>query len=354
MSSEEMTYRDRLFAAFERDTYDRVPCPGVTQTGTVDLMEASGAYWPDAHRDAEKMAKLAWAAYEHAGLEGIRVPFIIYTEALAVGVELHKWAKDNMPMVKKYPFSSIEEAAEKLEVPDPEKAESMRVVLDAIRILRPKCDAEKLPLTGHAVGAFLLAFGVVDFMKAMIAFKKDPESFKGVWEKTRELAITWSEAMIDAGVDIVFYNCAALGNFRPDDYEKYGFSVDRECIRKIKEKGAYVLVHVCSDIRPVLDQVVKLGADAISVSEVVKMSEIRERVGDDVTLMGNVNQVFTLIKRGPEEVMAEAKACIEAGTDILAPGCGFGPKTPLANMRAMVEAAKKYGHLARLASGGSA
>ena len=346
---EEMSHRERLFAAFERSSYDRAPCPGITQTGTVELMEASGAFFPEAHKDAEKMAKLAWAAFEHAGLEGIRVPFIIYTEALAVGTELFKWEKDNMPMVKKYPFSSVEEAAEKLEVPNPREAESMRVVLDAIELLKPKCDAEKLPLTGHAVGAFLLAFGVVDFMNAMIAFKKSPESFREIWEKTKELVITWSEAMIDAGADVIFYNCAALGNFRPDDYEKYGFSIDRECIRKIKEKGAYVLVHVCSDIRPVLDHVVKLGADAISVSEVVKIEDIRKRVGDDVTLMGNVNQVFTLIKRGPEEVMAEAKACIEAGTDILAPGCGFGTKTPLANMRAMVEAAKKYGHLARLA-----
>jgi len=348
--TEEMTYRDRLFAAFERDTYDRVPCPGVTQTGTVDLMEASGAYWPDAHKDAEKMAKLAWAAYEHAGLEGIRVPFIIYTEALAVGVELHKWAKDNMPMVKKYAFSSVEEIVEKMEIPNPREAESMRVVLDAIEILKPKCDDAKLPITCHVGSAFVGAFlGIVDMMKAMITFKKNPEVFKDVFEKTKQLALTWAEAAIEAGSDVIFYNCAPLGNFRPDDYEKYGLPVDRECVKKIKDMGAYVVVHVCSDIRPVLDQVVKLGADAISVSEVVRMSEIRERVGDDVTLMGNVNQVFTLIKRGPEEVMAEAKACIEAGTDILAPGCGFGPKTPLANMRAMVEAAKKYGHLARLA-----
>ena len=349
---EEMSHRERLFAAFERSSYDRAPCPGITQTGTVELMEASGAFFPEAHKDAEKMAKLAWAAFEHAGLEGVRVPFIIYTEALAVGVELEKWAKDNMPMVKKFAFDSVEEIAERMEIPDPQTAPSMKVVLDAIKILKPKCDDAKLPITCHVGSAFVGAFlGIVDMMKAMITFKKNPEVFGGVFEKTKQLALTWAEAAIEAGSDVIFYNCAPLGNFRPTDYEKYGLPVDKECVKKIKDMGAYVVVHVCSDIRPVLDHVVKLGADAISVSEVVKIEDIRKRVGDDVTLMGNVNQVFTLIKRGPEEVMAEAKACIEAGTDILAPGCGFGTKTPLANMRAMVDAAKKYGHLARLASG---
>ncbi|MHC1566152.1 MAG: uroporphyrinogen decarboxylase family protein [Candidatus Syntropharchaeia archaeon] len=348
--TDEMNPMERLLATFEQNPVDRIPVPGITQTGTLDLMEACGAYWPEAHKDPEKMAKLAWAAYEHAGLEGVRVPFIVYTEALSVGVELYKWEKDTQPMVKKFAFESVEELVEKMTIPDPKSAPAMSILMEAIEILKPKCEDAKIPITCHVASAFLSAFvGLVDMMKSMILFKNNPDVFQGAFAKTKELALTLAEAAIDAGSDVIFYNCAALGNFRPTDYEKYGFPVDEECIRKIKEMGANVVVHVCSDVRPLLDVVKKLNADAISIAEMVPMKEAREKIGDRVALMGNVNQLFTLIKKGPEDVMEEARKCIEEGSDILAPGCGFGPKTPLENMRALVEAAKKYGKNARLA-----
>jgi len=36
-------------------------------------------------------------------------------------------------------------------------------------------------------------------------------------------------------------------------------------------------------------------------------------------------------------VKAEAKQCLLDGVDVLAPGCGIAPRTPLANIRALVE-----------------
>lgn len=37
---------------------------------------------------------------------------------------------------------------------------------------------------------------------------------------------------------------------------------------------------------------------------------------------------------------AEAKKAIEAGVDLLEPGCGIAPLTPLVNVKVFVEAAK--------------
>jgi uroporphyrinogen-III decarboxylase len=65
-------------------------------------------------------------------------------------------------------------------------------------------------------------------------------------------------------------------------------------------------------------------------------------------------------KRNPEEIERLMKKCLEigvvyagalidAGSNVLCPGCGWGPKTPLINMKAMVAAGKEYGQNARLA-----
>lgn len=56
-------------------TVDRVPCACPLQTGTIDLMRDSGAFWPEAHVNPAAMAKLARAARDIAGIESVRVPF---------------------------------------------------------------------------------------------------------------------------------------------------------------------------------------------------------------------------------------------------------------------------------------
>ena len=73
----EITERKRFVRSMKKKKVDRVPACSVTQTGTIDLMKMTGAYWPEAHFNAEKMSDLAIAAHEIAGLEAVRYPFDI-------------------------------------------------------------------------------------------------------------------------------------------------------------------------------------------------------------------------------------------------------------------------------------
>jgi uroporphyrinogen-III decarboxylase len=70
-----MDEKERLWRALRFESVDRVPCISPMQTATIERMKASAWYWPDAHRDPEKMANLALAANRFAGLENARVPF---------------------------------------------------------------------------------------------------------------------------------------------------------------------------------------------------------------------------------------------------------------------------------------
>ncbi|RJS73071.1 MAG: hypothetical protein CW694_01435 [Candidatus Syntrophoarchaeum sp. WYZ-LMO15] len=347
---DEMRPIERFHAVMEKNPVDRIPVAPVTQTGTVDLMEASGAYWPEAHKDAEKMVKLGWAAYEVAGLEGVRIPFYIYAEAEACGAELTKWKKDNHPVLKKAAVSTLEDI-DRLEVPDPHRDGRMPQILEATRILAPRCRKEKIPLILTVIGptALSLNAGMTDSMYSMVWFKRNPEEMEKLMRKCLEIGLVYAEALIDAGADTILYNGAFDAGIAPADYEKMPLRYNREGVRKIKELGAYVIYHSCMDIRRVFPHLLKLEAHAISLSQEMDMAEARAIAGEDTVLAGNVDPTYTLIKKSPEEVIEECKYCIDAGSDILCPGCGFGPKTPLENMKAMVEAGKKYGHNARLA-----
>ena len=82
------TPKKRVLSAIAGDRVDRVPVTSVSQTGTYEQMERTGAWWPEAHLNAEKMARLSMAAHELTGLETARVPFEQTVEAEALGCKL--------------------------------------------------------------------------------------------------------------------------------------------------------------------------------------------------------------------------------------------------------------------------
>jgi [methyl-Co(III) methylamine-specific corrinoid protein]:coenzyme M methyltransferase len=55
----EYTQKERLIRVLQGEKVDRMPAICVTQTGTVDQMEATGIYWPEANYDAAQLAALA-------------------------------------------------------------------------------------------------------------------------------------------------------------------------------------------------------------------------------------------------------------------------------------------------------
>ncbi|OFV67174.1 MAG: Uroporphyrinogen decarboxylase (URO-D) domain protein [Candidatus Syntrophoarchaeum caldarius] len=348
--SETMSPIERFHAAMENNPIDRVSLAPVTQTGTTALMEKCGAYWPEAHKDPKLMAQLSWAAYEYGGLEGVRIPFYVYTEAEATGAKLSKWKKKNHPVVDVPSVPNLE-AIDKLEIPDPKKDGRMPQILEAIKILVPKCKQEKLPIITSVIAPLTMTLnaGVTDAMQSMLWWAKNPNEMDKLIKKTLEIGLVWAEAAYEAGSDTIFYNGAFDASVTPDDYEKRVIRYHIEGVRKLKEMGAYVVYHSCMDISPVIDKLPRLEAHAISVSQEMDMAKAREIVGENVILAGNVDPTYTLIKKSPEEVLEESKYCIDAGTDILCPGCGYGPNTPLENMTALAQAGREYGHNARLA-----
>lgn len=70
---------------------------------------------------------------------------------------------------------------------------------------------------------------------------------------------------------------------------------------------------------------------------------MKERVRGKATAIGNVGPTTTLLYGTPDNVAQETRACVEAGADVVVPGCGFALETPLENTKAMVVAARTHG-----------
>jgi [methyl-Co(III) methanol-specific corrinoid protein]:coenzyme M methyltransferase len=108
-----------------------------------------------------------------------------------------------------------------------------------------------------------------------------------------------------------------------------------------KVKGPKVL-HICGDVGDSLKTLSECGFDAISIEEKVSIKAAKASIGEKTRIIGNVSPSRTLLFGTPDSVKVEAKQCLSEGVDILAPGCGIAPRTPLANIRALVEARDEW------------
>ena len=81
----------------------RTHAPGVTAYGTGtsiacrELMEQTGAWFPEAHLDAEKMAALAMGGHTVLGLDVVMPLFSVCHEAAAMGCNVNWGGPDAMP-----------------------------------------------------------------------------------------------------------------------------------------------------------------------------------------------------------------------------------------------------------------
>jgi len=84
------------------------------------------------------------------------------------------------------------------------------------------------------------------------------------------------------------------------------------------------------------------GAEILSLEPKADPEVARRKCGPMMILMGGVDTATTLFMKDAETVKAGAEESIEAGIQILAPGCAIAPGSPLENLLAMVEVAKQH------------
>ena len=85
-----------------RGRVDKVPALTLSSVVTLEMMEAVDAWFPEAHLDAEKMARLAATSHDILGMDTIMPVFHSQLEAHAMGAPTEWAEKDNWPSTSAY------------------------------------------------------------------------------------------------------------------------------------------------------------------------------------------------------------------------------------------------------------
>jgi len=336
-----------------KEDIDRLPAYNCITTYTLDGMKIFDAYWPEAHKDPEKMANLGAALHELAGLENVEVPFELTLEAEALGIELEFFeGKIKWPSVKRYFVKSVDD----LKIP--ERPEQMRergrvpVVCEAIKILKKRYEG-KVPVLANIDFPFQGIGGyIVDTAEWYKMLSSKPEEAHKFMQVLTPLFTEVGIAYLEAGADVLTYReeASSLANIHPKTFRSMVMPYLKDSIDRTKKYGR-VILHCCGELwSPTVENVsglIECDADAVTVEEATPMDKAREIAnrlkGPWYPLGGNLS-AYEVLHKGPiDKIRDRIKKVIEDGCDMPMAGCDIWLETPTEHIKAFVNAVIEFG-----------
>lgn len=340
-----MTPRERVLAAMKHEELDRPPVAIFTQSATLGMMDKTGAAWPEAHGSAELMAKLGSAQADMFGFEAVRVPFCLTAEAERMGCEVAVDKRDAAPMIKKHPFNFDPMSGEYdspdslISVEELISGGRPKVVLEALELLK-KSHGDTHCIVAGNTGPFTLTGHMVDTENMVFAMMMEPEQVSKWVGAVAPILKGYSQALADAGADVIQMSepTSSTDLIAPDMFMDASGVFVKDALASVK--GASSILHVCGNTLPILDVMASTGVTGLSIEEKVDPFEATKAVGGKTVLVGNVGSVRPLYQGTPADVEADTKKTMEAGFNVISPGCGIASATPDENLAAMVKAVK--------------
>jgi len=325
----------RLINALRYEKTDRVPVTGLMTAVTVQLMDLCGVYWSEAHSDENKMVRLAAAAFEHYGLESMKLPFDMTVEAEALGGKIDFGTKTQLPQMKKYLFESPDEFIFGRELLNKGR---IPLVLKAIGIAKKQYD-NIIPVVSSVVGPFTLGttlFGIENMMVLMI---DEPETVHRILSLTTDLCIMYAKEQENAGSDVIQIGEAACSGdlISGDDYGRYIAPCHKKLCAEIKIP---TVVHICGNITSHLTHIKNTGMSGISMDIKTDIEQAVALLKGNTAIIGYVPVLEVLRNGTSEQVFEMSRNCIKSGVDVLNAGCAWSSDIDGENIIAMVNAAK--------------
>jgi MtaA/CmuA family methyltransferase len=314
---------------------DRPPVGNPTSIVSLELMEKTGIFFPEAHLEAKLMAGLAAAGHEVLGFDSIMPEYSVQQEAAALGCEMDWGSPTMMPDARTHPVQRIED----LVIPENllEKP-SLKVVLEALSLLRRQY-GDEVAIIGKVMGPWTISYHLAGTQNFLLWVMTEPDKVRRYLEVLKEVTVLFAKAQFQAGADVVVLADHATGDLvSPQTYGRFLLPVHQELVQRI---GGPLILHICGNCGDRLRMFVEAGFDGYHFEWQVDAREAVRVVNGEMSLVGNINNANTLLRGTPEDVRQQVRYGVAAGVDIIAPECAVPMQTPLRNLRAIVEAAEE-------------
>ncbi len=331
-----LTPKERLNRVLRQEETDRPPCicpGGMMNMVIAEIMEDVHITFPQAHMNAQMMADLAAAVYEKGCFENYGVPFCMTIEAENFGATVDMGTNIYEPHVVEYAINSIEEWRKSS--PINYNTGRAKVVIDAIKLLKAK--GGDVPIIGNLTGPISTASSIIEPVIFYKALRKDNNECHEFLDFVTNQLIEFAKQQIKAGADVIaISDPSGTGEILgPKLFEEFAVKYINRIIDAMQKENIPTIVHICGQMKKVYPQLNKIKSDVLSFDSIVSIVEARENLGDRL-LMGNVS-TYAIEFGDPRKISHLTQKCVKDGSNIIAPACGLGMKSPLENVKAIKE-----------------
>lgn len=328
-----MNGRERILAHLEGRPVDRLPFMPITMQFACAQI---GARYRDYCTDYRVLVEGQLRTAERFGLDYVNTMSDPAREAADCGAAVQYFDDQPVALVEEQALLADKTRLLGLRIPDPQGGGRMTNGLKALALYREKV-AGQLLIEGWIEGPCAEAADLRGINSLMLDFYDDPSFVRDLFEFVLEMELRFARAQVEAGAESIGIGDAAASLVGPQIYQEFVWPYEKRMVEAIQAMGAKVRLHICGNIRRILEGIGRLGCDIVDVDSMVPMAEARQKTGLNQVLLGNLNPVTVMRNGTPESVTQAVTECHrQAGARyIVGAGCEIPCDTPPENLHAL-------------------
>lgn len=208
-------------------------------------------------------------------------------------------------------------------------------------------------LSGGVLGTFYACVEFVGLLNLFYLTAADPELIDYMCQLNLERSIESIRMLAKAGGDAIYIDDATTTNdmLSRKDYERFSLPYIQEMVSEIHRLGHKAIVIYFGGIADRLDLIASTGADGLIMETSMKnytndIADIAARIGQKITLFGNINPLGILQNGTDDQLKAEIERQVNAGSQargfILSTGSPITPGTPIDRVRRFLQLGRSY------------
>jgi len=189
--------------------------------------------------------------------------------------------------------------------------------------------------------------------KLLVDYITDPALAHDLARMTTDYCLEVVDAVCDRGADFIVMDGDLAFNqgplMSPSHYNEFIGPYHEEICKQAHKRGKKIIKHSDGNLTPLVPSLIEAGFDGIHPiqPQCMDIGETKQKFGDRLCILGNIDCSYLLVFEGPEEVREAVRRTIEAA----APGGGYvlsssntiHPGVKPENYLAMVSAAREFG-----------
>ena len=341
------TGRDHILAAFERKHTDRVPTRVIQ--GLAPGLPLTNITPKEVRTQPEKFVEVMIALHKVTPSDAVSI--LIEDEALiaeACGTKAGFTRQEVASLTQRgIPLIQDKSAFTNFELPDLSRGTRLPYYLDICQIAS---DEMRDTATDPMISApWTVAIAWRGMENLIYDTADDPGFVRELLGYTTSYAKMIADSVLATGATTVTFvePSASCSVITPDMFRTWVKPCLEEIARHARQqKEKPVILHICGYVDPVLEDMVSIGFDGLSIDQTCSLQRALEVSQGKTVVIGNASTMMFL-EGTKQEIEKAVIDCIDTAAEesgyILCSGCTVPDNAPLENVRHFLEFGQRYG-----------